>query len=307
MKKIAFLLAGCLLVSLTACRRDLPNAGGTTDRPVLSGVYNLPEEQFSIGSSFSCWPVNLQKAPGGGYLLPGGPVQIAVEANNKYNRADPYYLMILADGLPVEFSVEGEKYLHYPITLTPSGTAFTAELVPEFSVNLGRLDVFLLYDGDPLASTFTSVFTMHFAVEGKPLAPDTLQPTVARDVGGYGGSICDAWLRGPNGGAVQQRIITIRDGETVWFHGLSTETGLYRTVLVVNGAPVIFTLDGEEYAWLDWQSTGANMLRLPITLPHIPDNSRFYAIFTPIGESVVKRSIELSASSLINETLATAE
>ena len=52
--------------------------------------------------------------------------------------------------------------------------------------------------------------------------------------------------------------------------------------MVVNGTPVEFEIDGVKHSYLDWESTGTNMLQVPITLLHVPRSGYIYTINMPL-------------------------
>ena len=75
---------------------------------------------------------------------------------------------------------------------------------------------------------------------------------------------------------------------------IAAEAGVYRTVLLVNGTAIDFELDGNRYSYLDWESTGENMLQLPITLRDIPGSGSIYTITTPLSSDDLSRFIVAS-------------
>ncbi|MBQ8769007.1 MAG: hypothetical protein IJZ15_05140, partial [Oscillospiraceae bacterium] len=70
--------------------------------------------------------------------------------------------------------------------------------------------------------------------------------------------------------------------------------GLYRTVFVIDGHPVDFEWNGTQYSYIDWESTGTNMLQLPIKLFNIPPSGSIYTITTPLDADALAQSITAS-------------
>ncbi len=85
-------------------------------------------------------------------------------------------------------------------------------------------------------------------------------------------------------------------GKRFLFESIASRSGLYRTVLILDGQPLSFTIEGELYSWLDWRSSGTDMLQIPIKLSEDCEKSgSFFAVSTPIDTESLPLSSLASA------------
>ena len=346
MKKVTlfFAILLCLSVLLSACDATDPNDlfGATvapsvsateptapkTDPTVPSAETTTPDKQMpdalqgltdnpNINYFCGIWMklTNCTRVGEKGvvpvYSASEDTIQATVTATNGLNREQPYFLMVFADGAPVEFQIEGNTYLSYPLSLTPAHTDLKMEFCPEFSANLGRLDFLLFYDGNPKADHFMGWASCQVLQEGESLPPAKLQATVPqRSIleGSYNGDAYGAWLWNGEGHPSEQdpqgpRDMTVHGGETLWLEAIASKPGLYRTVLIQDGRPLSFTVEGEVYSWLDWESAGTDMLQLPIQLPEDQVNSgSFFTVTIPLSEESLETQPRNSWRILITES-----
>ena len=239
------------------------------------------------------------------YKIPvasSGMIHATVTVQNGLKKTQRYELMVLADGVPVEFEIEGELYKAYPIDLTPQYKMIEIQLKKDFVLNLGRLDVLLSFSEDPQADYHLACYNLRIDLDDESLLPESLCTTIEQRVGvkgKYDGESYDAWIW--NEGAVPTdidnvgpRTISVQNEEEILFEAISGLPGMYRTVLVMNGHPVDFEMNGTQYAYIDWESTGTNMLQLPIQLLDVPSTGSFYTITTPLDADALAQSITAS-------------
>ena len=225
-----------------------------------------------------------------GYSDPGNEVKVAFIVQNGLNKTQTFDLMVFADGVPVEFKMHNESYTSYSIELTPWQKMFEIEFEKEFALNMGRLDFVMSYSENPQEDYHMANYTVWIDLEGEALHPVELSTTVEQRSGvreRYSGGSYNAWFW--NEGyipadtvAVGSRSITIQDKETILLEAIASKTGLYRTVVIINGTPVEFEYQGANKSYLDWESTGTNMLQVPITLSEATSSGRICTITTPL-------------------------
>lgn len=222
---------------------------------------------------------------------PGDTIQAIITARNGLDLAQRFDLMIFADGAPVEFVIEGKQYKTYPMELTQEGSSLKVEFANDFSLNLGRLDFVLSFAENPRAANHLVTYTIWIKRDGGSVSPTTLFSTVEQRLGVQGcfaGGAYNSWLW--NEGIVPTETdvfgpesMSIQNGETVLLEVIASRSGFYRTVLVVNGMPVEAYIDGKAHLYIDWESSGENMLQLPITLMDVPHSGSVYTITTPLA------------------------
>lgn len=242
----------------------------------------------------------------------GNEVKVAIIVQNGLNKTQSFDLMVFADGVPIEFTVYNEVYTSYPIELTPWQKMFEIEFEKDFDLNMGRLDFVMSYGENPQEDYHMANYTVWIDLESEPLQPAQLYSTVEQRTGvkgRYSGGSYNAWFWNEgyipaDDKAVGSRTITIQDQEAILLEAIASQAGLYRTVVVVNGAPVEFEIDGIRKSFLDWESTGINMLQVPITLSEIPSSGRICTITTPL--TTEDRAEHIVGSGMI-ELIANAE
>ena len=225
------------------------------------------------------------------YISDEGRVKASVAVQNGLDVIQPYYLMVFADGVPVEFEIAGDSYYSYPIELSSEKINMDLWFSPEFSLNIGRLDFLLFFDGDEKSDYHLNSYTVLLTQNGEQQVPNVIQITTPqRDIlkGSHNGGTYSAWLWNENSQCSESdfmgpRDIVLHKDETVLLEAIASKPGLYRTVLINNGKPICFTLEGSNRTWLDWESLGTNMLQTNMILDaaSINDGS-FFTVSTPI-------------------------
>lgn len=239
------------------------------------------------------------------YSNPGDKINAVILVQNGLDKTQRFDLMVFADGVPVEFSTNGEIYNSYSIDLTPWQKMIEIEFEKDFTLNMGRLDFVMSYSENPHEDFHLVTYTVWVDLANEPLQPAKLCSVVNQRVGVegmYGGGAYNAWFW--NGGAspsetegLGPRTISFRDNETVLLEAIASQPGYYRTVVVVNGKPMHFDIDGVNHAYIDWESKGTNMLQMPITLSEIPSSGYIYTVTTPL--TTENRSQFVVASGMI--------
>lgn len=226
------------------------------------------------------------------YSNGGDVIEAIVTVQNGLDQSQDYYLMVFEDGLPVEYTIEGQTYLTYPIELTSAQSSYCLEFSSDFSLHMGRLDFLLFYNEDPQSDFHMTTYTAWLDQGEAETLPDDLQPTVEQRAGiqnHFSGDSYGAWFweGSPSLTAdthIGPREIVIDQGDTLLFEAVTVQPGKYRTVVILDGAPISFTIDGEEHKWIDWEADGTNMLQIPITLSeNISASGSIFTVTTPLG------------------------
>ena len=224
------------------------------------------------------------------YTDPGDEVRATISMQNGLDKAQRFDFMVFADGIPVEFTVDGKSYLSYPVDLVPQQKTFEVEFPKDFALNLGRLDFVLSFAENLQASYHLITYTMWIESDGESKRPTSLCDTVEQRKGlqnSYSGNTYNSWIW--NEGVIPAdtdnkslTVVRLQDNEKILLEAIAGSPGFYRTVLVINDTPVEFNINGEKYPYLDWESTGSNMLQLPVTLGDISSGDSVYTITTPL-------------------------
>ena len=224
------------------------------------------------------------------YADPGDVIQAKVRCNNDLDVTVPCEFMVFADGLPMEFTVDGKQYQSYHFDFAPDKTAFEITFEKKFDLNLGRLDFVISSPGNPQAMYHSFSYPIWVDLDTEPVQPTALFETVEQREGVegcFGGGAHSSWLWNEDGPPdetypIGPKKISFREGETAVMESIISKPGLYRTVLIVNGDPVSFASNGEEYFYLDWESTDTNMLQLPVEIENLHLSGSFYTVTTPL-------------------------
>lgn len=229
------------------------------------------------------------------YRLDGDTIRADIDIQNGLDKVQPYFLMVFADGVPMEFRAGESTYLSYPLELF-GAKQLQIEFQPEFSQQIGRLDFLAFYDGDPKSDFHMLSYTVWIEQSAEAKAPERLQPTVFQRngvAGNYSGWTYGAWLW--NEAALPEsslcfgpREITVQSSETLLLEAITGTPGKYRTVLVLNRTPVEITCGGVQYRFLDWDSTENAMLQIPVQLPKCDEGSfSFFTVTTPLDRDTL--------------------
>lgn len=232
------------------------------------------------------------------YLNTKGTVYAEVTVQNGLDLIQQFYLMVFADGVPIEFKLDGDTYQSYPFELSEA-VKFNIEFTPEFTLNLGRLDFLLFYDGNPKSDFHMSSHTVWVEQNDEARIPTALQDTVSQRGGlvdSYSGGSYGAWLwKGetlpPEASNIGPREIELKDGEPLLFEAIASRPGVYRTVLIFDGQPV---------SMIDWESSGSDMLQLPIELLGLSDKGgSFFSVTIPLEQNAIAVSAVASSKILV--------
>lgn len=227
------------------------------------------------------------------YLYTSGLIHAGLTLQNGLDREQEYFLMLLADGIPMQFSVEEESVLTYPVNLKDT-VYLEIDFTPEFERNIGRLDFLLFFDENPESDYHMMSYTVWMEQpEGKE-KPITLEKTVAQREGleeSFQENAYGAWLwkaADPPSSLdnIGSKNITVRTDEKLLLEAIAAKAGQYRTLLFTGRNFISISCEENVRDYLDWESDGSNMLQIPFCLP---DNGQeevsFFTVTTPMGES----------------------
>lgn len=227
------------------------------------------------------------------YLYTSGLIRAGLTLQNGLDREQEYFLMLLADGIPMQFSVEEESVLTYPVNLKDT-VYLEIDFTPEFERNLGRLDFLLFFDENPESDYHMMSYTVWMEQPEGADKPIVLQETVAQREGleeSFQENAYGAWLwkaADPPSSLdnIGSKNITVRTDEKLLLEAIAAKAGQYRTLLFTGRNFISISCEENVRDYLDWESDGSNMLQIPFCLP---DNGQeefsFFTVTTPMGES----------------------
>ena len=229
------------------------------------------------------------------YQYDGGIVEMEVTFQNGLDLAQPYYLMVLVDGLPTEFRVGTDTFSKYNITLTKNQESLDIAFTPSFSLNLGRIDFFLCYDENPQADFFATCHTIWMNQSEKIVVPKDQLPTIAQRAGidgkfidgAYGAWIWNESAVLSNETFIGPKLIHIDDLEPLLFEAVASDPGMYRTTLYVDGELLSFSIDSstDTVFFIDWESKGIDMLQVPIIIrDKLAKSGSFFTVSVPLSK-----------------------
>lgn len=305
MRVCLLLLSFCLLAGCTADRQKnlIPATTDNTTAPpelkmpdALKEVATNPNLQWMAGMlavlEDSEMILGISQDSYKVFSDPGDVIRATITTQSGIDLSQEFDLMVFADGVSTEFTVDGESYWSYPMYLSQQKKSIEIEFNREFALNLGRLDFVLSFTENPKADYHLATYTVWIDLDGDVKHPTNLCSTIEQRAGikgSFSGDTYNAWFW--NEGVIPAEIdnvgprtISIQDGETVLLEAIASAPGLYRTVLVVDGTPIEFEMDGSQYSYLDWESTGTNMLQLPVILTDVPSTGSIYTITTPLDK-----------------------
>ena len=170
-------------------------------------------------------------------------------------------------------------------------------------MDLGRLDFVMALSTNPRLVFPIMSYTIWIELNNEPAQPSVLYPTVEQREGVrncYSGDSYGSWIW--NKGVIlteitsqaNQSIHLLKD-ETVLLEAIAAKPGLYRTVLVLSDTPVAVQINGQKTLYIDWESTGSNMLQVPITLADLTSDGCLYTIITPLSPDTRAQQIRASS------------
>lgn len=239
-------------------------------------------------------------------------INATVVLQNGLEQTQPYYLLVLADGIPTNFVVENETYVKYSLMLSSQQTTLNIELEPYFCNNLGRLDFLLLYDGNPLSDYHMTGYTICLKRSSGSddfALPENLFSTIEQReglLGAYEDGAYDAWLwdnrdilsKNAHSGP---RELTIDSQSSITFEAVAAKAGLYRTILLLNGETIAFVSEGDTFNYCDWVSKEKEMLQIPVQMDFFSEETAgFFTISTPLdAENISCKSLASKKIQLI--------
>ena len=298
-----FALCLCLLMGCTSVNQEFTESP-TIETTVASAELKMPESMKDLAENPDVqWMAGMLAVLDDVEMVsgisqdsfeiftdPGDVIRATITAQNGLDLSQRFDLMVFADGVPMEFEVEGKLYRTYPMVLTQQQICVQLEFRKNFALNIGRLDFFLSLAENNRADSHMLAYTMWIDIDGEAVTPDTLFTVVDQRTGLRGthtGGAYHSWIWNEGYFPIETdytgpRALSIQNGETVLLEVIAAKEGMYRTVLVVNGTPSDFEVNGNRCTYVDWASTGTNMLQLPITLNDLPSSGCIYTITTPL-------------------------
>ncbi|MBQ6550896.1 MAG: hypothetical protein IJL78_05770 [Lachnospiraceae bacterium] len=196
-------------------------------------------------------------------------------------------LIILRDGAPASYTIDGESCDSYHIYVS-GPRRLTVEIEPEFDLHIGRLEFFLVNDQRKPHEIMCRNWMFVVEQDEEPVMPEELHETVHQRemvLGGFRGNAVCSWLWKADD---EDREKTTVGPYTIYYHpgddlileGVSGEPGYYRTVLLSGGRYAGVYENGQKIPWIDWQSTGDDMLEFTFCLNEMRDEEEVVAMIT---------------------------
>lgn len=225
------------------------------------------------------------------YANPDNIIRAIIMLQNGLESSQRYELMVFADGVPIEFKINENVYLSYTMELTSQKKTIELEFSNEFESNMGRLDFILSFAEDPQATCHLLTCSKWIKNDNGFIQPTDLIHTINQRSGVsgcYNGDVYNSWVWNEEHilgetDSVGPSAIWISKEESLLLEAIASNPGLYRTVVIVNGMPQDIVVNGKQYSYLDWESTGSNMLQIPIILTNVPLEGSVYTVTTPLG------------------------
>ena len=204
-------------------------------------------------------------------------------------------LLVLMDGAPAVFTIEGDRYESYHMDLS-GYRRLDIELDAAFDLNIGRLDFYLLNENGPESVSFTYCIEQDEA----PMIPEKLHETVPSREGvvdHFRGSSISSWLWDSEDHIfddmnVGPERIDYHPGEDLIFEATAGEAGYYRTVMICGGRIADATENGERIEYIDWYGSAdnADMLHFTIQINEmLQEEETFRQITTPLDREKINR------------------
>lgn len=221
------------------------------------------------------------------YHADSGTITAEIDVANGTEGFQACTLLILADGAPAEFTIDGETQLSYHMDLE-GYRRLTAEIDAQFDLHIGRLDFYVMNESGPEHVSYSVMIEQ----EEDPVLPEDLHETVSSREGVAGhflGNCVASWLwdsedqiyddmnRGPD-------RISYRPGDSLIFEETAGEDGYYRTVLICGGQIADASENGEPIRYIDWQGSGENenMLQFSFRLNELPGETAVFRQITTL-------------------------
>ncbi|MBQ6678408.1 MAG: hypothetical protein IJM76_00155 [Lachnospiraceae bacterium] len=226
------------------------------------------------------------------YLYQRGNIDARIDVGSGLEREQSFSIMILADGRPISFSVDGTSYIALPLVLAGGTKSVEASFDP--GIPSGRLDFVLIFHGD---RSFARNLVSWTAYLGDPAEAANVRaeelietvPQIAPVRNMAGGYTNFAMLRVPEepDEAFEYKegaSVTVGNDQRAMLDIVSGYEGQFRTVCFVGTEAVSFSQNGKKYDSFVWNSTPEMMIHEIITLD-LPDEfegQRFYTISVPL-------------------------
>ena len=202
-------------------------------------------------------------------------IEAAIDVLNNMEGYTSCTLLVLADGAPAQFTIDGEEYEYYRMYISGC-QRLRVEIDPVFDLHIGHLS-FYIVNNEILQQNraYYSDYTCVIKQDEEPVMPEKLHETVkARNTlySSVRGAMANAWVWDGDfeiteeiANGVPGRIF-YHPGDDLILEAIGGEPGYYRTVLITGGHYADVTENGQKFSCIDWQQTDGQMLQLRFRL-----------------------------------------
>lgn len=238
-----------------------------------------------------------------------------VVVQNGLDQIQKYYMVILDDGIPTDFSIDGKTYTKYAFMLSNQQSEMNIELEPSFSENLGRLDFLLFYDEDPCSDYHMSSYTVRILQSSEKSTTDQtshLFDTIPQrkevqemfENTEYAVTLLDDKNQLITLDDSGKRSVLTNSHPTLKLESVIKKQGKYRTILMRDGIPIPFENGKTTYPYCDWIPQKTEMLSTPIQIDlQGIKSASIYTVSTPIDpEAFSDCCVASQKTQLINQS-----
>lgn len=300
---VAIIIFLCLAILLVAFMFLRPRLVQKTkvERPMPDVMRSLAQDEnvdwmAGLWVDIENYPINPTRATEtiDVYEYDGGEIEAVVTVQNGLESEQDYYFMLFSDGIPIEFRIGEKYYQKQDVTLTNEPTSVELTITPLFNQNLGRLDVVLIYDEDPLADFYLTSYSLWMDQPKEAIVPVDSLATIPQRSGlrdRFLDGAYSAWVW-PESAEIEEesfiapREISISRGDEILLEVIASSDCSYRTSLFIDGNPLLFCLGNcqEESTYFDWTSHSTDMFQRSILLTESSVCSgSFYTISIPLS------------------------
>lgn len=227
------------------------------------------------------------------YLYTGGMINARLDIGSTLTREQSFSLVILADGKPIDFAVEGTSYHAYPFEANHGTNRFEVSFDPGLSQ--GRVDFVLVFHGNGQNDihSYSVKYTIYLGEEKERASFEAEEQVITGPKFSGVRQMADgytlfAMLRDPNETEEEFEFsegdFLLGEDHQALLYIVSGYEGYFRTVCFLDDQQTPVLVDGKEYHSFVWKSSQDQMIREKITLqlPEEWEGRRFYTISTPL-------------------------
>jgi hypothetical protein len=280
--------------------KNTSDAAKASDKKEGTGM--KPEVNWSAGlfAHFFDLPMYQNKKALRSYEYEGGVVAGYAEMASSSAKKEPFSLLILADGRPVTFMIDGENYVTYDVELDSAGERREFSFDPGFSEKGGRIDFILCVKKGKFNEYHLVRLTI---VLGHPDSlPEDFGASESIGLAGVrsglknvvNGYTFSAWLREPDdvpeeSDNINFSAVEIDKTGKVRLEAIAGCPTEYRMIFLVNDKPIEVCLNGKTVDHIDWKSREGEMIEdiIQIDESAISDSSSFFVLITPLDPELM--------------------